>query len=873
MNSERKERRSTLKRELRTNMKEQISASIKEFANGELIENALNFFKTLGYDSERRQPLDEKSFADFQETFIKDDSNFNESKALKDDWNYVDFLFQLTENELNEQRSLEISHELDERITSYLFFTIELEQTEYSRTQLSEITRQVNKLFSIPAMILFKYGEFLTLSVIDRRPNLKDNEKDVLEKVTLIKDINTENPHRGHVEILNDLALDNLSGKFSISTFLDLHEAWRKVLDTKELNKQFFRELANWYFWAVDEVTFPVGDDGETEEVRNATSIIRLITRLMFVWFLKEKGLVSDKLFDEKYLKDILKFNDDSTFYKAILQNLFFATLNSEMGKREFIGGSFQGKNNQHFVHNVFRYKDEFVKPEETIAELFEPIPFLNGGLFECLDKEIETDGKKERIRVDGFSQHKNNPLSVPDELFFGEKRNCDLNDVFGTTNKSYEVCGLINILNRYKFTVTENTPIEEEIALDPELLGKVFENLLANYNPETKTTARKQTGSFYTPREIVNYMVDESLIAYLKEKVLSSRFSVSPVPSLRFSVSDNETDTQVRKTQGAFFDEQINLGFVGKEGTLKRELSAEDEGTLKRELSAEDKLRDLFSYSENEPDFSDEEIDVLIEAIDGCRILDPACGSGAFPMGVLLKLVHILEKLDPNNEKWKDWQRRKAVAETEEAYKIGDHKEREDRLLEINKIFEENSSDYGRKLFLIENCIYGVDIQPIAIQIAKLRFFISLIIDQKVQKVPSSNFSSSSVLSSNFSLPAPAKRGAEHADEERREHTEVRTQNDNRGIRPLPNLETKFVAANTLIGLETSGGLKPNGVLDLEAELKEVRGKHFNARTRQTKEKYRKRDLEIRNEIADLLKQTGFPRNFRQPNRQMESL
>ena len=74
--------------------------------------------------------------------------------------------------------------------------------------------------------------------------------------------------------------------------------------------------------------------------------------------------------------------------------------------------------------------------------------------------------------------------------------------------------------MNHYKFTVAENTPIEEEIALDPELSGKVFENLLAAYNPETGATARKQTGSFYTPREIVNYMVDEALIACLKTKL-----------------------------------------------------------------------------------------------------------------------------------------------------------------------------------------------------------------------------------------------------------------------------------------------------------------------------------------------------------------
>lgn len=79
------------------------------------------------------------------------------------------------------------------------------------------------------------------------------------------------------------------------------------------------------------------------------------------------------------------------------------------------------------------------------------------------------------------------------------------------------------HILDRYKFTVAENTPIEEEVALDPELPGKVFENLLAAYNPETGATARKQTGSFYTPREIVNYMVDESLIASLKTKLEAS--------------------------------------------------------------------------------------------------------------------------------------------------------------------------------------------------------------------------------------------------------------------------------------------------------------------------------------------------------------
>ena len=98
--------------------------------------------------------------------------------------------------------------------------------------------------------------------------------------------------------------------------------------------------------------------------------------------------------------------------------------------------------------------------------------------------------------------------------LFFGSYHHIDLSEDYGDyKKKDEEIHGLIDILNSYKFTVAENTPIEEEVALDPELLGKVFESLLASYNPETKTTARKQTGSFYTPREIVNYMVDESIL------------------------------------------------------------------------------------------------------------------------------------------------------------------------------------------------------------------------------------------------------------------------------------------------------------------------------------------------------------------------
>jgi len=747
-------------------IKNKIQQAIKDFAENNLTKSAINLFQTLGYNTDRQAPLSQKNFNEFKEDYIDQDKNFNEEKALCPEWTFVDLLFQLSKEEILKQSSLFDTKQVDNTIIeTYLFFSIELSQKNYSRSALSNITREINKLFPMPVMILFKHGNTLTLSVINRRLHKRDATKDVLEKVTQIKDINIEKPHRAHIEILFDLSFDELQHKYSFTNFVELHNAWQKNLDIQELNKRFFNELANWYFWATTQVAFP-DDEIKDQNTRNATGVIRLITRLMFVWFLKEKNLVPDELFDQRILKSILKFSDNkkSTFYKAILQNLFFATLNTEMGKRKFRSKQEQNRNGHYFIHNVFRYEDEFIEPIKTLETYFDPIPFLNGGLFECLDKQIEEKGKLKSIRIDGFSDRNDNVLKVDDALFFGEEKTVDLTVFYDPKSKRkqhYKVRGLIHILNSYKFTITENTPIDEEIALDPELLGKVFENLLANYNPETKTTARKQTGSFYTPREIVNYMVDESIIAYLKQQL------------------DEENDT-------------------------------------------EEKLRNLLSYSEKELDFSDDQKDKLINAIDDVKILDPACGSGAFPMGVLHKLVHILHKIDPKNQKWEQRQLNKVDKLITEAEEITDTKTRNSVITDLQKnrggiieAFDKNELDYGRKLFLIENCIYGVDIQAIASQISKLRFFISLIVDQRTDD-----------------------------------------KKENLGIRPLPNLETKFVAANTLIELEKeNGNLFTNPEIEIKkTELKKVRHKYFEARTPKTKEKCRQDDKRLRNELADIL-------------------
>jgi adenine-specific DNA-methyltransferase len=742
-----------------------ISNAISKFETKDIFNNSLDLFNVLGYNTKRQSRLDSPTFHEFEQNYLEQNDNIDidrfKAKAKPENWEKIEILFQLTDTEMSSQASLFDTGKFeDSEIYSYLFIAVELKGGNYSRTVLSDITRQINRAFSMPVLLLFKNGDNLTLSIIKRRLHKKDTSRDVLEKVTLVKDINIENPHRAHLEILYDLSLEKLKEDHTVANFVELQKAWQKTLDSTELNRKFYRDIANWYFWAIKKVEFP--DDLEKDiSARNATAIIRLLTRLVFIWFIKEKSVIPDDIFKKDILKNILKdFNnpensDKTIFYKAILQNLFFATLSTEKDKRKFRETGWVNNRNPDFGNQyVYRYEN-LVEDTDKWKALFADIPFLNGGLFENLDD------KKEKLLVDGFSEETRNKLSVPDYLFFSEEKSFDLNETFDTKGKNYKIKGLLKILNQYKFTIAENTPIEEEIALDPELLGKVFENLLASFNPETKTTARKQTGSFYTPREIVDYMVDESLKTSLSNIVSNKLENTTP--------------------------DDIKAGFDI-----------------------------LFAYTEKEHAFTQTEVKEIIKAVSKIKIIDPACGSGAYPMGILHKLTFILNKLDPENMLWKELQKDRAIKETEDAYNLGNREERRSRLKEIEETFESNTSDYGRKLYLIENAIYGVDIQPIAVQISKLRFFISLIVDQDMKT----------------------------------------------NIKPLPNLETKFVAANTLIGrkkieAQLNLNLFDNAEIDpLEEELKIVRHKHFRARNSKDKIKIRKKDSELRDKITTLVEQ-----------------
>lgn len=576
------------------------------------------------------------------------------------------------------------------------FFYLKLNRSiDQRKVGLRQMIERYIKIDSDAGIGVFDDGNHWRLSFItDLR-----GEKTSPKRYTFVFG-NGENGYRTAVDRFADLQKNGIS-------FKNIKEAF----SVEALTKQFYNDLFDWYTWALKEDTgvyFPNNPNTPADDRENLdTKMIRLITRLMFVWFIKQKGLVPDALFNpeevDHWLKDFdAQSMESANYYQAILQNLFFATLNRPIktisydkdGNEQVERRGFAHLQGKQDVKSLYRYEELFKINKHKILSIFEFIPFINGGLFECLDKNKTSDGVDHAYFEDGFSRNSTikdgrwtKRAFVPNKLFF------DPQD------------GIISIFNRYNFTVEENSPSEQQIALDPELLGKVFENLLGAYNPETQQTARSQSGSFYTPREIVNYMVDRSLEAYL-----------------------GNTD-------------EVKALF-----------------------------RDDFVYDEGKRIFYDE----VIAKLKLIKVLDPACGSGAFPMGMLNRIVEIMQNLKAEGSK------------------------------------------YDLKLQIMENCIFGGDIQTIAAQITKLRFFISLVCDCK--KTDSAD--------------------------------------DNYGIPNLPNLETHFVTCDSLIGLKKPQQLSlfEQDVIALKEKLKEVRHEHFTAKTVYQKTKLRDRDKELRDELARML-------------------
>ena len=410
-------------------------------------------------------------------------------------------------------------------------------------------------------------------------------------KVSLLKDIDTKQPHRGHLAILKQLVIPTTGSK-AAKSFTQLYYYWQSVFSISVLNKNFYEDIIAWFNKAVKDIKIPDQTSG-SEKHKDFT--VRLIARLIFIWFLKELKVVKDDLllpeFDNGEENDLIKPKGKGTgYYKFILQNLFFNALNSEKKDRD---------------KKVFDVYAANFADEKAIKEAIFFSPYLNGGLFDFHPNDwCEMDKKRNHLV--------NNAFAVPDQLFLDKEK------------------GLNSILARYKFTIAENTPLEEEIAVDPEMLGRIFENLLAEQSDDTKEAARKNAGAFYTPRPVVSYMCRSTLLKHL--------------------------DTEIK------------------------------------------------------PENSKAIIHKLLET----TVLDPACGSGAFPMGMLEEMMQVLTTVDPEGKVW--------VAEM---MKSKDEQFRE----HISEMFADGQIRYVKKLGLLRSCLFGVDLLEYAIEITKLRFCLSLIV------------------------------------------------------------------------------------------------------------------------------------------------
>lgn len=455
-----------------------------------------------------------------------------------------------------------------------------------------------------------------------------------------------------------------------------------RVEDIKQLQERFSVEVVNKQFYAsvADLFTKLVGGErGATkhpgllkinsvisQNVEHQEFAVRLIGRIIFSWFLKEKKSTAGVSIVPHELLSLDAVASNADYYHSILEPLFFELLNKRVEHRH-----------------------------ESLREApFSTVPYLNGGLFSPQYGDFYTQNSFNGAGTPGLTH-------IPNQWF---------DELFG-------------VLEQYNFTVDENTSYDVDLSIDPEMLGRIFENLLAEINPETGESARKSTGSFYTPREIVDFMVDSSLLEYLKSKT------------------------------GA----------------------------------GEKKLKALISWGQiddNEHPLTNDEKQKVVTALAGLTILDPACGSGAFPIGILQKVVYILQQSDPKAEIWLE-NHLKNIASPE-------------LKRDIQEKYESENYDWLRKYGVIRETIFGVDIQSIATEISKLRCFLTLIIEE-----------------------------------------EVDDNKPNRGVHALPNLDFKFVTANSLVGLpETKSGKKPlpKGAMNFFEDashieqLKSIRNQYFSA-------------------------------------------
>ena len=408
--------------------------------------------------------------------------------------------------------------------------------------------------------------------------------------------------------VYNNPLIEDLEKAFSIEVVTD---------EFFEQYKNLFIKLSSHF---EDDKQLKSTLDNEGIDIPRFTK--KLLGQIVFLYFLQKKGWLGVPQNDKwgNGQKDFIQqlynkaADEGKNFFNEYLQYLFYEALARQHGE------------------------DNYYKRFDC------RIPFLNGGLFEA-----DYEWNKQDI-------------DIPNHLFRNDEKVKKTGD---------EGTGILDVFDRYNFTIREDEPLEKEVAVDPEMLGKVFENL-------QETIERKKSGTFYTPREIVHYMCQESLIHYLDNALNADNTLIVP---------KEDIEDFVRK--GIFaLDNDIHVAGNGKETkTYKYQLPQ----SILTNADAIDKL------------------------ITDVKICDPAIGSGAFPVGLLNELVNLQLVL------------REHLSETYLSQKL-------DLIGLKEKEYSENTEKYTYRIkrHSIQESIYGIDIDTSAIDIARLRLWLSLVVDEE---------------------------------------------------------------------------------------------------------------------------------------------
>lgn len=462
-------------------------------------------------------------------------------------------------------------------------------------------------------------------------------------------------------------SLDDLEEAFSVEKvtqeFFNLYcEKFHQLREALEANPDFVEEAKDHNF-------------------TSSQFAKKLMGQIVFLYFLQKKGWLGVGMWTER----LTKKQYDKVFYsysgarKRLVQEylpmVYVQACEDEFRLKsaavdqipndaeELIANAFPdqrgwGSGSKTFMRTLFTYAtrrggnffDDYLEPLFYNAlnvnrgesgydpDLHCRIPFLSGGLFEP---------------IDGYDW-KHNDFAIPNEIFSNRK---DEND--------RDADGILDIFDRYNFTMSEDEPLEREVAIDPEMLGKVFENLL-------EVNDRKSKGAFYTPREIVHYMCQETLISYLVKEIGLKEQDIRDFILLGDFLKDEDTAKDRRQGDNEMLISE-ELYKIDKDGNV-----------------VVDRLKDID------------------EALKKIRVADPAVGSGAFPLGMLNEIVRARQNISAY------------MAITMNGY-------------EKRMMYNNERSPYSLKRETIKNCIFAADIEPSAVDIAQLRLWLSLVIDDEI--------------------------------------------------------------------------------------------------------------------------------------------